>query len=87
MVKRRNQGNEEKSSHQKGKGIEKKTETGGIFKREKEEMTVKRVKGGYATVHCHGKKKGKIIHRFKTKKKAMAQHRAIMASKSRRKKK
>lgn len=44
-------------------------------------MTVKRVKGGYATVHCHGKDKGKIIHKFKTKKQAMAQHRAIMASK------
>ena len=44
-------------------------------------MTVKKVKGGYATVHCHGKDRGKIIHKFKTKKKALAQHRAIMASK------
>jgi len=42
-------------------------------------MTVKHVKGGYATVHCHGKDKGKIIHKFKTKKQALAQHRAIMA--------
>jgi len=47
-------------------------------------MTVKRVKGGYATAHCHGKKKGKVIKKFKTKKKAMAQHKAIQASKRRR---
>lgn len=44
-------------------------------------MSVKKVKGGYATVHCHGKKKGKVIHKFKTKKKALAQHRAIEANK------
>lgn len=43
-------------------------------------MTIKKI-DGYATVHCHGKNKGKIIHKFKTKKKALAQHRAIMASK------
>jgi hypothetical protein len=43
-------------------------------------MTIKKV-DGYATVHCHGKDKGKIIHKFKTKKEALAQHRAIMASK------
>ncbi len=43
-------------------------------------MTVKKV-DGYATVHCHGKDKGKIIHKFKTKKEALAQHRAIMVSK------
>lgn len=43
-------------------------------------MTVKKV-DGYATVHCRGKNKGKIISKFKTKKKAMAQHRAIMANK------
>jgi len=46
-------------------------------------MTVAKVKGGYATKHCHGKKKGKIIHKFKTKKKALAQHRAIEANKHR----
>ena len=43
-------------------------------------MTVRKV-DGYATVHCHGKDKGKIIHKFKTKKEALAQHRAIMVSK------
>ena len=43
-------------------------------------MSVKKVKGGYATVHCH-KDKGKIITKFKTKKEALAQHRAIMVSK------
>ena len=42
---------------------------------------IRKVKGGWATKHCHGKKKGKIIARFKTKKKAMAQHRAIQANK------
>lgn len=47
-------------------------------------MTVKKV-DGYATVHCHGKDKGKVIHKFKTKKEALAQHGAIMASKARRK--
>jgi hypothetical protein len=44
-------------------------------------MAVKKVKGGYATVHCHGKNKGKVIHKFKTKKEAMAQHKAIQANK------
>jgi hypothetical protein len=44
-------------------------------------MTVKKVGGGYATVHCHGKKKGKVIAKFKTKKAAMRQHRAIEANK------
>ena len=34
-------------------------------------MTIKKV-DGYATVHCHGKDKGKIIHKFKTKKEAAA---------------
>lgn len=45
-------------------------------------MTVAKVKGGYATKHCHGSDKGKVISKFKTKKKALAQHKAIMASKS-----
>ena len=44
-------------------------------------MTVKRRGGGWATVHCHGKDKGKTIHKFKTKAEAMAQHRAIEANK------
>ena len=46
-------------------------------------MTVKKVKGGYSVVHCHGANKGKVIAKFDTKAKAMAQHRAIQASKSR----
>jgi len=46
-------------------------------------MSVKKVKGGYAVVHCHGKKKGKRIGTHKTKKKALAQHRAIQANKRR----
>ena len=49
-------------------------------------MTVKKVNGGYAVVHCHGANKGKVIKKFKTKKQAMAMHRAIQASKARRKK-
>jgi len=40
---------------------------------------------GKAVVHCHGKNKGKIIKRFKTKKKALAMHREIQANKKRRK--
>lgn len=50
-------------------------------------MTVKKTKDGYAVKHCHGKKKGKTIKKHKTKKKALARHRAITASKKRRKKK
>jgi len=49
-------------------------------------MTVKKTKSGYAVVHCHGKKKGKTIAKHKTKKKALKQHRAIMASKARKRK-
>lgn len=48
-------------------------------------MTVAKVPGGYATKHCHGKDKGKVIHKFKTKKEAEAQHRAIEANKMTRK--
>jgi len=46
-------------------------------------MTVRKSKSGsgYETVHCHGKDKGKVIAKFPTKAKAMAQHRAIMANK------
>jgi hypothetical protein len=46
-------------------------------------MAVRKTKKGYATTHCRGKNKGKQIAKFKTKKKAMAQHRAIMANKKR----
>jgi len=46
-------------------------------------MTVRKSGSGYATVHCHGKNKGKTIAKFKTKKKALAQHRAIQANKKR----
>ena len=48
-------------------------------------MTVKKVGGGYATVHCHGEDKGGIIHKFATKEEAMAQHKAIQASKAKQK--
>ena len=44
-------------------------------------MSVGKVKGGFAVKHCHGKKKGKVIAKHKTKKKALAQHRAIQANK------
>ena len=44
-------------------------------------MSVQKRGSGYATVHCHGKNKGKVIHKFKTKKEAEAQHRAIQAHK------
>jgi hypothetical protein len=45
-------------------------------------MTVK----GTGIYHCHGKKKGKLIKKFKTKKEALRMHRAIMANKSKRRK-
>ena len=48
-------------------------------------MSVKKVKGGTATVHCHGKDKGKVIHKFETKKEAEAQHKVIQASKHKKK--
>lgn len=41
---------------------------------------IKKTKSGYKTVHCH-KNKGKTIAKFKTKKAALKQHRAIMAKK------
>jgi len=50
-------------------------------------VTVKKIGNKYATVHCHGANKGKVIHKFATKAKAMAQHRAIQVTKSRRRKK
>jgi hypothetical protein len=46
-------------------------------------MVVRKRKGGYAVVHCHGKKKGQTIKKFKTKKAAMKMHRAIQANKKR----
>ena len=49
-------------------------------------MTVKKVPEGYATIHCHGKKKGERIHTFKTKKEALAQHAAIEISEHRKQK-
>ena len=48
-------------------------------------MTVKKKGSKWATVHCHGSDKGKVISTFDTKKKAMAQHRAIMANKKKQK--
>jgi hypothetical protein len=48
-------------------------------------MAVRKVKGGYAVKHCHGKKKGQTIAKHKTKAKAVAQHRAIQANKKRKK--
>jgi len=47
-------------------------------------MAIKKRGNKWVTVHCHGKKKGKVISKFPTKKKAMAQHRAIQASKRKR---
>jgi len=44
-------------------------------------MSVKKAGSGYAVVHCHGKKKGQVIGKHRTKKKALAQHRAIQANK------
>ncbi|MHC4717828.1 MAG: hypothetical protein ACYS5V_12720 [Planctomycetota bacterium] len=46
-------------------------------------MTVKKVKGGHAVVHCHGSNNGKPIRggRHKTKAAAEKQHRAIQANK------
>lgn len=42
---------------------------------------IKKTKTGYSVVHCHGKNKGKTIKKFKTKKQALAMHRAIQAKK------
>lgn len=36
---------------------------------------------GKSVVHCHGKKKDKVIKTFKTKAKAVKMHRAIQANK------
>jgi len=45
---------------------------------------IKKIKGGWETVHCHGSDKDKPIAKFKTKEDALAQHKAIMASKAKR---
>lgn len=45
---------------------------------------IKKTKSGYATVHCHGANTGKTISAFRTKKEALAQHRAIQANKKKR---
>lgn len=47
-------------------------------------MVIKKMKGGYGVFHCHGSKKGQLIHKFPTKAKALAMHRAIEANKNRR---
>jgi len=44
-------------------------------------MTVR----GRTVYHCHGKNKGKVIKRHRTKKAALRHHRAIQANKGRRK--
>ena len=49
-------------------------------------MTVRKRGSGYATVHCHGKEKGKTISSFDTYGEALDQHRAIKASQARKKK-
>lgn len=36
---------------------------------------------GKKVLHCRGKNKGKVIKKFKTKREAIAIHRAIMANK------
>jgi len=41
----------------------------------------------WGVFHCRGKKKGKLIKAFRSKKKALAMHRAIILSKLRRKRK
>ena len=49
---------------------------------------IKRVKGGWVVVHCHGKNRGKgISKRPMSYEAAMRQHRAIQASKARRRRK
>lgn len=41
----------------------------------------------WVVVHCHGPDKGKVLGRHGTRAGALAQHRAIMASKARRRRK
>jgi hypothetical protein len=49
-------------------------------------MAVRKKGDKWAVVHCSKGKKGKVIAYHDTKKEAMAQHKAIMANKKRRKK-
>jgi hypothetical protein len=49
-------------------------------------VTVRAVKGGYKVAHCSSGKKGYLSKKPKTKKAAQRQHRAVMASKRKRKK-
>jgi len=49
-------------------------------------MTIKKRDGKWAVVHCHGDKKGETIATHDTEAEALAQHRAIQASKMSRKK-
>jgi len=46
-------------------------------------MTVRKAGNKWQTAHCHGEDKGKTIASFDTKAQALAQHKAIMASKIR----
>jgi hypothetical protein len=45
---------------------------------------VRKVRGRWAVVHCHGRGAGTVIAYHATKEEAEAQHRAIEASKARR---
>ncbi len=47
-------------------------------------MSVGKSGSGWAVKHCHGKKKGRVIAKHKTKKAAVKQHQAIQAEKARR---
>jgi hypothetical protein len=44
---------------------------------------IKKTGDKWSTVHCRVKDKGKVISSFNTRREALAQHRAIQASKSR----
>jgi hypothetical protein len=48
-------------------------------------MVIKKVGKEWGVYHCHGKLKGKLIHKFPTYKKALAQHTAIILSQQKRK--
>lgn len=39
---------------------------------------------GRSIIHCHGKKKGKVLHTYKSHAAAVRAHRAIMANKKKR---
>jgi hypothetical protein len=42
-------------------------------------MSIGKSGSGWRVYHCHGKKKGKTIAKFKTKKAALRMHRAIQS--------